>query len=344
MVIRLAQKHDKVRWDEYVLAHEDGVAYHQYGWLEAVRTAYGFRVYPLLAEKKGSCVGLLPLAHIRWPLTRGKLVSLPYCDLGGVLADSAEISEALLENAKALGKNLSIPEIEIRSAFPVGPGTKPNPHKVRMVLTLPESSEALFAGFKAKLRSQVGKPRREGLRSVLGGGELLDDFYGIFTQNMRDLGSPVHGRTWFVELLQHLGTSARIGVVYMPGGEPAAAGIILCTRKVVSIPWASSLRRFNHANPNMLLYWSFLAFAADNGFHQFDFGRSTPGEGTFKFKQQWGANPEPLYWQDFVGSTLKPATPEGKSLLRTRMEDVWKRMPLGVCNFVGPHVRRCVSL
>ena len=48
----------------------------------------------------------------------------------------------------------------------------------------------------------------------------------------------------------------------------------------------------------MLLYWTFLAFAADNGYGQFDFGRSTPGEGTYRFKSQWGAEPHQLYWYE----------------------------------------------
>ncbi len=61
-----------------------------------------------------------------------------------------------------------------------------------MLLRLPETSDELMAGFKAKLRSQVKKPIRDGLMSELGGLELLEDFYRIMAINMRDLGSPTH--------------------------------------------------------------------------------------------------------------------------------------------------------
>jgi hypothetical protein len=47
----------------------------------------------------------------------------------------------------------------------------------------------------------------------------------------------------------------------------------------------------------MLLYWTKLEYACDNGNKTFDFGRSTPGEGTYRFKPQWGAKPQPLHWQ-----------------------------------------------
>jgi len=345
MNVRVAQITDASSWDAYALGHQQGLAYHRFSWLQAVREAYGFRTYPLLAEADGRVVGILPLAHIRLPLKRGKLVSLPYCDLGGILAATESTAAALLAEALCLAEDLQVPEVCLRSARPLRSGDKPHPCKVRMVQQLPESSEALLAGFRAKLRSQVRKPERDGLRAVLGGVELLEDFYHVFTGNMRDLGSPVHGRKWFEKLLAGLGKAARVGVVYMPDGSAAAAGIILCHGRVISVPWASSLRKYNSSCPNMLLYWSFLAFAADNGFALFDFGRSTPEEGTFKFKQQWGAKPEPLFWQTFVhGAKLEVPEQESSAGLRSRMESVWRRLPLGVCNLVGPHVRRFVSL
>jgi hypothetical protein len=122
---------------------------------------------------------------------------------------------------------------------------------------------------------------------------------------------------------------------------------MLLHRHTVSIPWASSLRRFNRLNPNMLLYWNFLAFAADNGFTRFDFGRSTPGEGTWRFKQQWGARPEPLIWQNLTPDGRLLAAPTGESGTsghRRKIEAVWRRLPLALTNAVGPMVRRHVSL
>ncbi len=48
--------------------------------------------------------------------------------------------------------------------------------KVRMLLSLPDSSDELMKGFKAKLRSQVKKPMKDGLTTELGGTELMDEF------------------------------------------------------------------------------------------------------------------------------------------------------------------------
>ena len=208
-----------------------------------------------------------------------------------------------------------------------------------------------MASFKSKLRSQVRKPGRDGLYARLGGLELVDDFYPVFEENMRDLGSPVHSKEWIKSILEAYDSRARCGLVYMPDGSPAACGIILLHDYTVSIPWASSLRRFNRYSPNMLLYWSFLEYAADNGFAFFDFGRSTPGEGTYKFKEQWGARPEPLAWMQInPGSGKVEPIRQGndqeraQSGLRNIAEKIFQSMPVPAATFVGSRIRKYISL
>ena len=70
-----------------------------------------------------------------------------------------------------------------------------------MLLALPDSSQALMRSFKSKLRSQIHKPIKEGLKVRTGGQELVDDFYRVFVENMRDIGSPVHSRRFVEEVV-----------------------------------------------------------------------------------------------------------------------------------------------
>ena len=345
MHIRLATAADKHAWDAYVLAHPEGTAYQLWAWREAVESAYGFAGRYLLAEAEGQLRGVLPLIDFRGPLRGASLISLPYCDAGGILADNEATAKALLVEARTLAKERKSPCL-LRSTIPLaGAGTN-GTDKVRMVLELPAGSEALLASLKAKLRSQVNKPLRDGLTVRLGGGELVADFYRIFAENMRDLGSPVHSRGWIEAVAAHYGERARLAVVATPAGEPAAAGIVLLHPTTVSIPWASSLRRFNRLNPNMLLYWSFLAHAADHGFKRFDFGRSTPGEGTYRFKEQWGATPQPLYWYEpdrHQTAALSPVA-AGPSRKRELAAALWSRLPQICANGLGPQIRKYIAL
>ena len=340
MQIRIADSGDQDIWDAYVLKHPEGLAYHLYAWKLAVEKAYGFHGIYLIAENSGCVCGVLPLIEFKIPFRPTTFVSLPYCDVAGPLADKPEISSGLLNFAADYAQRKD-GSCHIRQISTTSETSGSGINKVRMILPLPDSSEALMNGFKAKLRSQVRKPERDGFWSKTGGFELLDDFYQVFSLNMRDLGSPVHSFKWIQTIMASFGEHAMMAVVYTPENVPVAAGIILCHIKTVSIPWASSLRDYNRLNPNMLLYWTFLSYAADHGYSYFDFGRSTPEEGTYRFKEQWGAKPVRLDWSDLPA---KPSGNGGESSVRQIVESIWRKLPLGIANFLGPKVRRYVSL
>lgn len=354
--IHRAEVPNRKEWDRYVMSHPRGLAYHLSGFVLAVQAAYRFDPVCILARQGSAVRGVLPLVHMRLPLGKGGLVSLPYCDAGGPVADTPEIEYRLVRAALDAAKNMGIRRVDIRSAFPLAgfdPALTCHPQKVRMCLPLPltlnRSPDRLLASFKAKVRSQVKKPLRDGLTGELGGKELVRPFYRIFSENMRDLGSPVHSCDWILNIMTAFGNRAVIGLVRLPDGTPAAAGMILCHPGCVSIPWASSLRRYNRMNPNMLLYWQFLAFAAAFGYPVFDFGRSTPGQGTFRFKKQWGASPVPLHWVRFdpARDPISPISEKSGGEVsgsRQAAEAVLKRLPVPWLTFAGASLRRYISL
>ncbi len=340
MQIRFVTDDDQPAWDEYVMQHPDGLAYHFFGWLQSVFQGYGFKHNSLLAEKDNKICAILPLVDFQSIFLSKKLVSLPYCDAAGILADNSDISASFV---KQLADFIPEQSVVMRSAASVVCDSVNQTDKTRMLLSLPDSSEAFLASMKAKLRSQVRKPERDGLTTRMGGSELIDEFYQVFSINMRDLGSPVHSKHWFSAIMRYYSGKAKIAIVYTPDGEAAAAGLILIHPNTVSIPWASSLRKFNRMNPNMLLYWTFLSWCADNGFQKFDFGRSTPGEGTYRFKQQWGAQPQPLYWYNFPDTPVVQDKHNGATV-KDSVVKVWQKLPLPFANYIGPIVRKYISL
>ncbi len=349
MDIRLANISDKDKWDEYVLAHPDASPYHLFAWKMAVEDAYKHRGYYLIAEENEQLLGVLPLVYLKPPLLSGQLVSLPFCDIGGVLSNCAETRHKLVIESTSLARKLKAKQIELRSYTPTssshakGLSVNTQSHKVSMLLELPPSPEQLWESFKSKLRSQVRKAEKNGLQFVWGSLEQLGDFYQIFCRNMKELGSPVHSKEWFKCIIRHYGENARLGLVYHDN-KPIGGGITLSTGKKICVSWASTLRDYNRLSPNMLLYWNFLKYSADRGYKQFDFGRSTPDEGTYKFKVQWGARPTPLYWNYITtnGKELKFDTTTSSK--RDRVEQIWQKLPLTLTNYIGPTIRKHRSL
>ncbi len=342
MIIRPAMAEDKSRWNTYVAQHTECSPYHFWGWGDAITQAYGHAADYLLAEQDGEICGVQPLIRMHQPFGRSHCCALPFCDVGYPLADSETIRTALASEAGRIADG----SLEIRD---VAKSEQPLGGKVRMLLALPESADALWDSFKSKLRSQIRKAEKNGLHFEVGNDhEALQAFYQVFAKNMRDLGSPVHSFRWF-EALQHAyGEQMVIGLVYQDEAI-TGAGILLFAGEKVSIPWASTVREYNRLAPNMLLYWNLLRISCERGCLEFDFGRSSYNEGTYKFKSQWGAKPVALAWQQWQQGEPKekPIETVGdgtNSWVRESVVWLWQRLPLHVTTWLGPKIRKHISL
>jgi len=364
---------DRELWDDYVRQHPGASLFHLFGWRDVVHKTYRHATYYLMliahhdalegravsaARSRAKVVGILPLVHLKHIVFGNCLVSLPFVDSGGILANCREAEASLFTEVVRLGRKVGASRIELRQEQelasdernPAGVWALDSPlkvatrsDKVRMLLNLPESSELLRESFKSKLRSQINKPLKEGCTCRIGGLELLQDFYHVFLVNMRDLGSPVHSVDLMRRVLGEFPESSRIFVVYK-SGEPVASALVIGFGKVLRNPWASSLRKYASLSPNMLLYLRMLEYACDNGYRIFNFGRSTKGEGTYKFKEQWGAIGAPLYWH-YLSLDGKEPDPEsvGKGKFETATR-YWQKLPLIVTRVIGPSIRKHISL
>jgi FemAB-related protein (PEP-CTERM system-associated) len=381
-MIQIIQMQDPIAWDNYVANHPKSNAYQAFHWQTIIAKAYGYKTYalaavigntPLSAENPAAIVGLLPLVHLKSPLFGNRLVSMPYFDHGGIIVDSPEHEIKLIHAAVALGRELRIQRFELRhldqiaslklncaksdqdtevnavfSGKSLQPGWSVRSHKVRLLLALPGTSDELLKTFKSKLRSQINRPIKAGLIAKIGGMELIDDFYHVFSINMRDLGSPVHAKALPQSVMTQFSEEARIAVVYK-AGEPVASAIMVGFKDVMINPWASALRQHSKDSPNMLLYWQMLSYASDHGFRYFDFGRSTPQEGTYRFKIQWGAQPQPMYWYTlwFNGKTKSSGpihTDKADSKSYALTTALWRRLPLAISRIIGPMIRKHIDL
>ncbi|MEP0355643.1 MAG: FemAB family XrtA/PEP-CTERM system-associated protein [Paraglaciecola sp.] len=346
MNIRLSVVTDKQVWDQYVSIHPDATPYHRFAWVKSIEQAYHHKNVSFIALEGDSVVGIFPCISMKKPFTNTMFCSLPYCDLGFCIADNEPIRKALTAKAIEYLNSLRGKTFEYRDTCSKETDEATlEGKKVRMLLSLPENSEALMSGFKSKLRSQIRKSEKNGLSYKLASNQKkIDDFYQIFSVNMRKLGSPVHSKKWFETLFKNYGDNIVLSVVYSEN-TPVGAGIVLTNGNRACIPWASTVSEYNKLAPNMMLYWSLLQHVSDAGITEFDFGRSTYNEGTFKFKRQWGAVPTPLKWSNLASNLENDdevATRTNKT--RVLVENIWSKLPLKMTTVIGPKIRRHISL
>ncbi|MDD5675800.1 MAG: FemAB family PEP-CTERM system-associated protein [Chitinivibrionales bacterium] len=341
-------------WDEYVERHPHASVYHYYAFRNAVENCYGHRslYFAALGDTTPQRLcGVLPLFFIAGGPFGKSVVSLPFCDYGGILADTEKTAGLLFEKAVDLMRAARYDFLELRQTTPLpfllasaapDPLLRTSADKVRMLLRLPASADELFASFTAKLRSQIRKPQKDGCTLRSGGSELLNDFYRVFVYNMRDLGSPVHPKKMMANVLRFYGDRARLFVVYKDN-FPVACSLVAGRGRALVNPWASFNKRYRASAPNMLLYWGMLEFAVHQGYGVFDFGRSTKDEGTYRFKEQWGAKPEQLTWFYYFRKKGGPLKNNGGKN-RDRFIKLWRILPLRVTQIAGPIIRKRISL
>ena len=325
-------------WDSFVNEHKNGKIYHSTVWNDMVKTTFGHQIYYITLTENQKITGVLPLTDFKSLLFGRLAVSQPFVNYGGPLLSNDDQIEPLMQFLESFRVEKGFKSIEIRQGEALNTGKPCKQHKVTFFLDLPADPDELFNGFKAKLRSQIRRPMKDEMTGKTGGLELLDEFYKVFTINMRDLGTPPLPRRFFENILKTFPEEAFIGVVYAANGDAAAASFLIKYGDIMEIPWASSLREYNRSSPNMLLYWESLKLSIEKGCKRFDYGRCTPDSGTYRFKKQWGAEESPLYWYYILPEKeeLPEMNPDNSKF--DMFIKIWQKMPLSFTNSVGPLV------
>jgi FemAB-related protein (PEP-CTERM system-associated) len=328
------------RWEAYVARGGPTPLGRHPAWLQVLAEGLGHTPYCLETVEDGRTRGLLPLIDVRTNLFGRYLVSLPYLNYGGVLADDDRSAAMLIDRAVELAVRLDARYLELRHERGIEHGSLGHrmDSKVHMRLPLPATAQELWEGLSPKVRNQVRKGQKGGLTVAWGGEELLPEFYAVLARNMRDLGTPVYGKTLFSAILRRFPGRAELGVTRL-GGRAVAAALLTHGWGVTEVPTASSLREFNATNANMLMYWNALERVVQRGQATFDFGRSSRDSNTYRFKKQWGATPEPAEWQYHLRagsvSEMRPENAKYRWLIR-----LWQRLPVPLTRLIGPPIVR----
>ncbi len=314
------------------------------GWLAVLRDGLDHDTYAVEATVGGDVCGYLPLSFVSSPLFGRFLVSLPYLNSNGVVAESPEVQSLLVNSAVRLADELNARHLELRHETPIDhPALNGRlTTKVHMRLPLPATTEILWKGLDAKVRNQVRKGEKGDFTMAWGGLDRLDDFYAVMCRNMRDLGTPIYGRKLFEAILTTFPLAAQSGAeigTLLDGSKPIAVALLLHGNGVTEVPTAASLREYNASSANMLMYRHLLDRAVERGQLVFDFGRSTADGPTFKFKRQWGAEVHPATWQYYLcngeAGEMRPDNPKYQRLIR-----LWQRLPVRVTQAIGPAIVR----
>ena len=334
IVIRPASDADASAWDAFVRAAPDGTFFHRFAWRSLLRDVFGLDPRYLVVEREGRIAGVLPLVHQKSLLFGRSLISTPFCMQGGPLADDAAAVTALDQAAVALMAELKVPVLEYRgrTASRAGWLAKRDLYAT-FARSLSASDEDNLKAIPRKQRAVVRKTLGGALTAGMDDG--IDVHFQIYSESMRNLGTPMFPKRWFAALRKAFGEDCDV-IVIRDGCEPVSAVMNFYHNGTVLPYYGGGTAGARRSGANDLLYWEVMRRAALRGCRRFDFGRSKAGTGAFAFKKNWGFEPEWLEYEYKLapGAELPEKNPNNPKY--AMMISVWKKLPLPLANFLGP--------
>ena len=326
------------RWDAFVLACPEATFFHRAGWQRVLHQVYRHVTFFLYAEQDGRIVGVLPLAQVKSLLFGHSLVGLPFTVYGGVAATEPAAVQALEDEAQRLARQLGAEHLELRNMqrrhadWPLQ-----DLYVTFRKAILPDEAANMLA-IPRKQRAMVRKGIKHELRSEIDPG--VDRFFAMFADNVHRHGTPAMPLRWFQALRQEFGDDCEVLTVVTAEGRPVSSVMSFYFRDEVLPYYAGDDEAARDLAANDFKYWELMRRACARGLKLFDFGRSKQGTGPYAFKKNWGFEPTPLqyeyclYKRDSVPQN-NPNNAKYKLLI-----GVWRRLPIGVANWLGPFVVR----
>lgn len=326
------------RWDAFVAEAEGATFFHRAGWQRVIESAFGHRCHFLYAERAGRIIGVLPLVHVRARLFGNSLISTGFTVGGGPVATDDEAYAALDARAQALADELDVDYLEYRGKTPRHPDWARNDGRyVNFSRPIGPDPERDMLAIPRKQRAMVRKGIKLGLTSTVD--DDVDRLHHVYAVSVRNLGTPVFGRTFFRAIRDTFGGDVDI-VTVLNNGRVVASVMNFYFRDQVLPYYGGGTEEARALAANDFMYWEVMRRAVERGCRRFDFGRSKTGTGAFAFKKNWGFEPEPLVYEFKLRRIaalpeVNPLNPRYRLFIAA-----WKRMPLGLAKLIGPHIVR----
>ena len=341
MTVKELAKMDESLWDSFVQKKTDATFYHQIAWRRLIENVYGDKFKPiyLVAKDDGQINGILPLFLSNHWLFGKKLISSPFAIFGGCCADSESIEDKLITKAIELCDNLDADYLELRTINPKRNDLLSNSNYNTLILELTDDPQRLWKNFRKGIKQSVKTAEKNNVKVDLDF-QNIDEFYAIYSQGQRNLGTPVQSYTWIKNLYDEFKDCHSMAVAYNQD-KVIAVQFIRKFKDTVSSVLAYALPEYKNLCPNHILIWKLIKNACKEGYKQFDFGRSLPDSSTFYFKTGWRAQPIQLHYQFYLNKIKTIPDTSQTNTKRQQLTKIWKKLPLSVANSFGPIIRNC---
>lgn len=341
-IIDQSEARELARIDKFVQDHKSGTPFHLSIWVKPVAEATGHEWRYIIAEDQNhEIMAILPFHLIHSPLFGRALVSSGFAVGGGILSNSEYASQLIAEAAWQFAETHSFPSIELRG----GPVPEKNWQQkddiyAGFVTELADDDESQLLAIPRKQRAEIRKGLKNNLEIRVGSeSQDCQDHYAVYSESVRNLGTPVFPAKLFSNVLNAFGDKADILTV-LNDGRPVASVISLYHGDTVMPYWGGGTWEARRLRANDIMYYSLMNHARHRGCTHFDFGRSKTGTGAYSFKKNWGFEPEPLSYASRTAHDEEARDVNPMSSKYRLQVALWQRLPLSIANKIGPYISK----
>ncbi len=329
----------------------------EYG--EALCKTYGYKKHYLMCRDGSKNTGALPLIHVKSVLFGNRLISLPFCEFGGPTLrsdlkqeETAVTLKHLLKRGIDLAVKLRVDYIELRhpsisneSIF-ANYGFDKLQSYVSFCIELAKGTKQLWVSLDKKTRNAVRKAQKSGLQvEDVTEPSHLKEYYSLYLQTQKRLGSPPHSFTLFENLFSALSSNRKMQMIIVRHDGVAIAGITVFLNGT-NVFWWNNVSNIEHRslNPTNLLLWNTIEWATQNGYKTMDMGRTRKPSSIYNFKSGWGGEEKPL--EDYIRflDAKKKNLPDPSQLKYKILSDAWSLLPAFVSRRIGSRIVKGIAL
>jgi len=327
-------------WLEYLKVQPEADICHHPAWAQIFARTFGLESALVRHRTDGHTDGGVPLVQFDRRITGRAMISMPYLNYGGILADNDEVRSDIIAACRQLADKSDIDYLELRhTGWSIGDKADKKIHnRVTFRLDISRPSDEILKGLRRQTRTRIRRVIKQGFGSYYGR-DRIGDFYKLFSMAMREHGTPVLPKRFFKLIIEHLGAHAAFMIAYK-NDTPVGGKLVLTFKERASMVWGCFPDKYKHLLANYYLTWELIKQLEDSRVKILDFGRSPLEGGGHIYKSNWGPEKIPIH-VDYIARDperiplLKPENRRFRPAIA-----IWKHLPLSITKMLGPKLAR----
>ena len=323
-------------WDNLLLTNENYSFFQTALWARVLVDTYNYNPYYFVVIEDDKLKFLLPSMEVKSFLSHTRMVSLPFSDFCDPVTNESNNFDGFFRYLVDYAKTIHWNSIEFRGGAKLFDTTQQYMQAIGHSLTLTPDTVSIFKKFHLNTRRNIKKARRENVQvEMFHDFNAIEKFYKLQCVTRKRLGIPPQPFTFYKNIFHNV-IEQNAGFIMLASHEDKvfAGALFFHLGNKALFKYGASDMKFKQLRGNNLIMWEAIRWYANNGYTNFNFGRTDlDGQGLRRFKLGWGCDEEKLNYYKFKLS--EDCFIESDHRKYVFIHNVFKKLPTPVLRMIG---------